>query len=224
MRELSYQFDDINHVYRMADGTIVPGVTRVIEHGGFDDYANVREDILEKKSILGREVHRTTRLYDGGKLSWASMDRRVLPRVEQWRNFRDSTGFTPDKREIRGVVKVNGYPYGFQIDAIGITKTAITKKPISTIVEIKTTVKIFPRHSIQTAGYAAASAKGIYRPGLSRFLAHRRLIVQLNGKGTPRIIEANEREDFYIFAELLHIADWKRRHGVPMRMEQSNDD
>lgn len=224
MRELDFHFDDVNHIYRMADGTIVPGVTRVIEHGGFDDYANVREDILEKKSILGREVHRTTRLYDGGKLSWASMDHRVAPRVEQWKRFREITGFTPTKSELRGVVRLNGYPYGFQIDAIGITKTAITKRPITTVVEKKTTVKIFPRHFIQTAGYAAAAPKGIYRPGLARFLAHRRLIVQLNGKGDPHIREADEREDFYIFAELLHIADWKRRHGVPMRMEQSNDD
>jgi hypothetical protein len=204
---LPFTFDPDSHIYTLtATGVEVPGCTRVIDTGGWDDYKNVREDILERKSALGIEVHRACALYDRGVLDWDSLDARVVPYVAGWKYFRDTTGFVPILIEHRSVCEIHGRKYGLTIDRFGFTK-----RKMETIVELKTTVKKARRHELQTAGYAIGLPKDGVTAALARFLSRRRVIVYLKPKGDPDLHEANKREDFDIFLALLTVTEYKLR-------------
>jgi hypothetical protein len=214
---LDFSFDEENHIYTLTKtGVEVPGCTRVIDIAGWDTYKNVREDILERKSALGREVHRSCLLYDHGNLNWDSMHPRVAPYVAGWKYFRDVTGFVPTLAEYRAVCEVHGRKFGLTIDRSGMTGR---KRSLDTIVELKTTVKKARRHDLQTAGYAMGLPKHGIKSALARFLSRRRLIVYLKPKGDPDIEECKEREDYDIFEHLLAITEYKLREEKIEREE-----
>jgi hypothetical protein len=210
MKKLEFTFDDAEHIYTLKNGVEVPGCTRVIDTGGWDTYANVREDILERKSAIGKEVHRATVMFDHGSLDWSSLDPRVEGYVRAWRFFRNRTGFTPLVSEFRSVCEVYKRRFGLTIDCFGKTGLRTTKRGIETIVEKKCTVAKARRHDLQTAGYAIGFPKG-YASALARFLSRRRLIVYLKPTGIPDIHEADRREDYEIFMALLTTTEFKLR-------------
>jgi hypothetical protein len=216
-KALEFTFDEAEHIYTLKGGVEVPGCTRVIDTGGWDTYANVREDILERKAAIGREVHRATVMFDHGSLDWKSLDPRVEGYVRSWSYFRASTGFIPLVSDFRSVCEVNGRRYGLTIDCFGTSGLRATRRGYDTIVEKKTTVKKARRHDLQTAGYAIGFQKG-YASALARFLSRRRLIVYLKPSGIPDVHEADRREDFEIFMALLTVTEFKLRE---MRIERS---
>ena len=66
--ELAFVFDEDTHVYRvLADHQAVPGCTRVLNEGGLVSFEFVDKEILERKSELGREVHKACHLYNQKK-------------------------------------------------------------------------------------------------------------------------------------------------------------
>jgi hypothetical protein len=77
----SFQFAEATHIYsvqRRGKTVEIPGVTRILDTSGLVNYRFVRPDILERKSRLGKEIHRVTVLYDKGTLDFDSVDPRVL--------------------------------------------------------------------------------------------------------------------------------------------------
>jgi hypothetical protein len=214
----AFTFDEAEHIYTLKGGVEVPGCTRVIDTGGWDTYANVREDILERKAAIGREVHRATVMFDHGSLDWKSLDPRVEGYVESWRHFRSVTGFVPIVSEFRSVCEVNKRRYGLTIDCVGTSALRVTRHGYETIVEKKTTVKKARRHDLQTAGYAIGFPGKRYASGLGRFLNRRRLVVYLQPDGIPDVHEADRREDYEIFMALLTVTEFKLRE---MRIERS---
>jgi hypothetical protein len=212
LKRIEFTFDEAEHIYTLTKTREeVPGCTRVIDTGGWDTYANVREDILERKSAIGKEVHRATVMFDHGSLDWNSLDPRVEPYVRGWRYFRQVTGFVPILSEFRSVCVVNGRKFGLTLDRFGFTgKRAGYKRGIETIAEIKCTVEKARRHELQTAGYAIGFPKG-YKSAHARFLSRRRLIVYLKPTGIPTIHECDRREDYEIFMALLTVTEFKLR-------------
>ena len=210
-RTLEFTLDEEEHIYTLKNGVEVPGCTRVIDTGGWDTYANVREDILERKSAIGKEVHRATVMFDHGSLDWSSLDPRVEGYVRSWRYFRQVTGFVPIVSEFSSVCEVHKRKFGLKIDCFGKTGfRAGYKKGIETIVEKKCTVAKARRHDLQTAGYAIGFPKG-YASAYARFLSRRRLVVYLRPTGIPAIQEADRREDYEIFMALLTTTEFKLR-------------
>lgn len=225
---IPFKFDEDSHIYSIERGygrgkieTIeIPGCTRVIDTGGWDTYANVREDILERKSAIGREVHRATVLYDRGVLDWKTLDPRVAPYVAGWKYFRDLTGFVPILSEHLAVCEVHRRRFGLRIDCFGKTGfRAGYKRGIETIVEKKCTVAKARRHDLQTAGYAIGLPKRGVKSAFARFLSRRRMIVYLKPKGDPDIHECDRREDYEIFMALLTVTEFKLRE---MRIERES--
>ena len=224
MKTPEFTFDESEHIYTLKNGVEVPGCTRVIDTGGWCDYKDVREDILERKAAIGREVHRATVMFDHRSLDWKSLDPRVEGYVESWRYFRAATGFVPIVSEFRSVCEVNKRKYGLTIDCFGVSRPTKPRarssgRGIETIVEKKTTMKKARRHDLQTAGYAIGflGAKG-YASALARFLSRRRLIVYLKPSGIPDVHEADRREDYEIFMALLTVTEFKLRE---MKIERS---
>lgn len=214
---IAFDFNETEHIYTLKNGAEVPGCTRVIDTGGWDTYANVRADILERKSAIGREVHRATVLYDRGVLDWKTLDPRVAPYVAGWKYFRDLTGFVPILSEHLAVCEVHGRKFGLRIDCQGMTGGVRGRIGTDTIVEKKTTVAKARRHELQTAGYAIGLPKRGVKSAFARFLSRRRLIVYLKPKGNPDIHECDRREDYDIFMALLTVTEFKLRE---MRIER----
>ncbi len=211
MKTLEFTFDEAELIYTLTKTREeVPGCTRVIDTGGWDTYANVREDILERKSAIGKEVHRATVMFDHRSLDWRSLDPRVEGYVRSWRFFRNRTGFVPIVSEFASVCEVNKRKFGLKIDCFGKTLLRTTKRGIETIVEKKCTVAKARRHDLQTAGYAIGFPWG-YASALARFLSRRRLIVYLKPTGVPEIHECVLREDYEIFMALLTVTEFKLR-------------
>lgn len=212
---IPFVFEESSHIYTVKNRGIsveVPGVTRVMDSSGLINYRFVRPDILERKSKLGKEVHRATKLFDDGKLDFASLDSRVIPYLDSWIAFKRLTGFVAELREFQCVAECDGMQFGMQLDACGFTGIG-GRKSRETIVEIKTTVSFLPHHAIQVAGYALGlkSNKNIASP-MARFLGRRRIVVQLTPRGIPKIHECADREDADCFLRALWLSGWKSRH------------
>lgn len=212
---IPFTFDADSHIYTIEGDREVPGCTRVIDTAGLVNYRFVRPDILERKSRLGREAHRVTKLYDDGRLDFSTVDSRVEPYLESWIAFKRQTGFVSELREHQAIADCDGMKYGMQLDACGFSGKG-GRKSIETIVEIKCTVTVMPHHFVQVAGYALGLPRLVGKipvvSPMARFLGRRKLIVQLTAKGTPKIHEGLDREDAETFLRALWMSEWRRKH------------
>lgn len=201
-----FTFDQEKHLYRLADGRIVPGHTRVLDLGGLVPYKAIDLDILERKSALGRETHAATLLYDQNKK--VKVDRRVEPFFEAWLLFRRETGFAPFLREYRDVYSIDGMPFGMQIDALG----RFPGDRRETCVELKTCATILPHHGVQLAAQAAGVKQNGTLSPLARFLSRQRVVVQLKPNGRYKRHDFEKRSDFEAFTRALGTTYWKLEH------------
>lgn len=201
-----FTFDQEKHLYRLDDGRIVPGHTRVLDLGGLVPYKAIDLDILERKSALGRETHAATLLYDQNKK--VKVDRRVEPFFEAWLLFRRETGFAPFLREYRDVYSIDGMPFGMQIDALG----RFPGDRRETCVELKTCATILPHHGVQLAAQAAGVKQNGTLSPLARFLSRQRVVVQLKPNGRYKRHDFEKRSDFEAFTRALGTTYWKLEH------------
>jgi hypothetical protein len=205
-------FDAATHAYTL-DGITIPSCTRVLDHAGLVDYSMIRQEILERKSLLGSLVHQATHFYDEQDLDFSSLTDDIKYRVEAWANFRIDTGFVPRLIEKRFVATVNGMTYGLTIDREGLFKKD------EAIVDLKTSATIEDWVAVQTSGYALGvpDYNGKTLSPLALFHRRRRMAVQLlsNGKYFKRDFE--DRNDATVFISGLHITHWKLNHKKPLR-------
>ena len=197
----AFTFNAETHEYALA-GESIPGCTKILSSGGLVSFDHVAADVLEKKSELGREVHRACHLWNLGTLR--SCDDRVRPYLNAWILFLEKTKFKPLLSEFQTVGYVNGMPFGMQIDSQGM----IGKE--DTIVELKIG-EILPHHGIQLAGYAAGLPHKTLATALARFMMRKRIAVQLRENSVPKIHRFEERSDFDVFASVLYVAHWKQQ-------------
>jgi hypothetical protein len=94
--------------------------------------------------------------------------------------------------------------YGMQIDCAG------TLSGVETIIDLKIG-EVYPHHGIQLAGYAAGLEHSKWTAPLARFLARRRVALQLRESGLPRLTTFEEKSDFYVFTSLLYVNTWKKQ-------------
>jgi hypothetical protein len=206
---VAFTFDAAKHEYKM-NGNPVPACTRVLNEGGLVAYRFVTEEILERRSELGREVHRACHLHNVGKLG--QYDARVKPHLHAWIGFKEQTGFVPLESEFQCIGYVNGMAFGMQIDCAGMLGED------EAIVDYKIG-KIYPHHGVQLAAYAAGYPHKKLSTPFARFLARKRIGVELCANGRPKIHEFDHKSDFEVFASLLYVTNWKRRHERTYRGE-----
>lgn len=205
-------FDGATHSYTL-DGIIIPSVTRTLDQAGLVSYDMVRQDILERKSILGSLVHQACHFYDEQDLDFSSLSDDIKWRVEAWANFRSDTGFVPRRIEKRYVATVHGMTYGLTIDREGLFKKD------EAIIDLKTSATIEDWVAIQTAGYALGvpDFDGKVLSPLALFHRRRRMAVQLLANGKYKKRDFEDRADATVFISGLHITHWKLEHGSTLR-------
>jgi hypothetical protein len=199
-----FTFNAESHEYRLGSN-IVPACTQVISTGGLVDFRFVDRDVLERKSELGREVHHACHLHNLDKLG--SYDPLIEPYLTAWIRFKkDLKSFRLISSEYQTVAFVNGMPFGMQLDCNAMVNGH------DTIIELKIG-EIYPHHAIQTAGYAAGMPHPKWSTPFARFVARKRIVVELRANGQPKIHVFENKSDFEVFASLLYVASWKRRHA-----------
>lgn len=201
---LAFSFDEDSHTYTVESVGRVPGCTRVLDHSGLVKFDFVNADILERKSELGREVHKACHLFNIGKKFVC--DPLVEGYLNSWEAFYRLSKFAVRFSEEQQIATVNGMRYGMQIDVAGDLRGE------DTIIDYKIG-EIAPHHAIQLAGYAA----GLYHPGLEtplgRFRSRKRMIVKLQEDGSlAKIHRCEDKSDFDTFTSALYTTYWKMKH------------
>lgn len=198
-----FTFDATIHEYRVGS-QVVPSVTHILSEGGLIAFRFVSEDILDRKSELGKEVHRACHLHNIQKLG--QYDPRVAPHLHAWIKFKEQCrSFKLISSEFQTVALMNGMSYGMQLDCNAYIDGA------DTVIELKTGA-VYPHHAVQTAGYAAGLPHPKYTSTMARFIARRRIAVELRANGVPKVHRFEAKGDYEVFGSLLHVTSWKRAH------------
>ena len=198
----AFTFDEARHEYTL-NGVRIPGCTSVLSTGGLVPRFFVDQEYLERRSALGREVHKACHLHNLGTLG--SYDAAVKPHLHAWIVFKEKTNFRPRLSEYQTIGYVNGMAFGMQLDAEGELggEEAVVDYKIG---------KIYPHHGIQLAGYAAGLPHAKYTTPLARFMKRKRYAVELRETGVPKIIQFEQKSDYEVFASALYVTAWKRRN------------
>jgi hypothetical protein len=218
MSNREFQFDELSHTYRVG-GVIVPGVTRVIDHAGLTDYDNVRADILDRRSALGRVVHRCIHFWNQNDLDWATVDERAKGYVESAIMLADDLKLQPRQVECQCVAELNGMLYGMQVDWEGFVG------PDEALIDYKITRQAQPHHAIQLAGYALGLPHEKLTSSWARFLARKRFIAKLHEQGKrARLIPYESKNDAKVYESALVTTHWKLLMGKkiePIELEEA---
>lgn len=183
----------------------MPSCTRILDQGGLVSFDVVNREILERKSELGREVHKAAHLYNQGKNF--KCDQQVQGYLNSWIEWCARMKFTPRLSEHRQIATVNGMLFGMQIDAEGLVLGE------ETIVDMKIG-DVMPHHDIQLAGYAAGLYHARLETAMGRFRTRKRIVVKLQENGTlAKIHRCEDKSDFDTFTSALYTTYWKLKHA-----------
>jgi len=203
----AFAFDPDKHEYSL-NGRIIPSCSGVISSALQFLSPYIAEDVLEKRSELGREVHKACHLHNISK--FGGCDDRVRPYLDAWIRFKEQTGYKPILSEFQQIGHLNAMTFGMQIDNFGFLKKD------ETLAELKIG-KVYPHHGVQLAGYAAGLAHDRLATALARFMVRKRMVVQLGADGFPKVTVFGQRSDFDVFASLLHASTWKMQFNSVYR-------
>jgi hypothetical protein len=199
---IDFTFNAERHEYFVA-GKPVPGCTGVLASGGLVPYAMVARDVLERRSELGREVHKACHLHNIGRLG--SFDQAVKPHLEAWVYFKTHCKlFELIASEAQCVGWVDGMPFGMQLDCNAFIDGQ------DTMIEYKIG-QAYPHHGVQLAGYAAGFPHERISTPFARFIARKRIVVELRDNGLPKVHRYEAKSDYQLFTSLLHVSAWKKQ-------------
>lgn len=139
-------FDPASHTYTL-DGQLVPGVTKVLEVLP-SAYVHVDPDVLERAAEIGRAVHWIIEHEILGDLVADEVDFHLLPYLDQWLDFRRTSGFEPLLSE--GQVWSRRYRYAGTLDLFGRLNGR------KALIDAKRTAAVPRSAGPQTAGYELA--------------------------------------------------------------------
>lgn len=199
----TFAFDPESHTY-LVGGIPTPSCTGVLKSSGFVPPAFLDQDMLERRSELGRAVHKACDLCNREKEF--TCDPAVRGYLNSWIETKRRLALDLKLSEFQQIGEINGMLYGMQLDALALVGHE------EHVIELKIG-PIFPHHGLQLAGYAA----GLYHPrfetALARFRVRKRIALQLNEHGLLAILHRfDEKSDFDVFTSMLHSMHWKKKH------------
>jgi len=202
---IDFSFDENTHIYSTPVHGVIPGCTRVLDQGGLVSFDHVDRDILERKSELGREVHKACHLFNQNKPF--KCDPQIDGYILSWKRTTIALKFVPRLSEFRQIATVNGMFFGMQIDVEGLVLNE------DTIIDLKIG-QVCPHHGIQLAGYAL----GLYHPRLEtpagRFRTRKRIVAQLQEDGSlAKLHRFEDKSDFDVFVSALYTTYWKMQNA-----------
>lgn len=177
-----------------------PRVTEILQAVGIIDYSKVPLDKLEFARTRGSAVHKACQLYDAGMLNMNSIDPRILPYLEGWKEYR--------KKSACEIICAEQPVFSHRFHYRGTLDRVIRDKHGLAVIEIKTTYTLHKAAGLQLAAYQTA-----YREGNSTTGLLRRSAVLLQESGEFKIVEYTEPGDFNVFLSALNIVNWRKNEN-----------
>lgn len=194
------EFRPETHEYRV-DGRLLLSVTQILKRAGYVRYEGAGGMFYANR---GTTVHLATEFLDKGTLDFESIDEKIVPYLEQYRDFKATTGIAIEAIEERFHSVEDGYA--------GTRDRRVKIGSKRGVLDIKTG-RPAPWHPLQTAGYAmplhvAAHARPDPEPVF-------RWALYLDGKGgSAKLIEHTDPTDYIEFRAALVVAKGQRRRGI----------
>lgn len=213
-----FQFHEESHTYSRG-GLTIPGCTRVIDHAGLSSLDDVRKDILERRSHLGRVVHKCAHFLDENDLDWKTVDDSAKGYLESWGLLVEDLHIKWRQIEFQCIAKVDGLEFGMQIDREGLIYGC------ESIVDMKISRTVEAWHGVQLAGYAMGLPHDLVQTATARFLRRKRYVAKLHEGGKKaKLIPFDSKSDYDVFKSALVVSHWKLLTGKkikPLELEKA---
>ena len=168
-------------------------MTQVLEP--LNNFAGIDPAVLSAKAALGTAVHVACELDDANDLVEESVHDSVRPYLEAWRRFK-----TDKQPEILSCEQRVFHPLHRYA---GTLDRCLQFDGLRWLVDLKSSVTIYPSVGPQTAAYLAAKGD---------VTITRRAALQLRDDGTYRLHPLNDPNDFGTFLACLAIYRFKEKH------------
>lgn len=199
----TFTFDEQAHLYRDAEGLVVPSVTQAMKSSGLINFDHVPPAVLEHKRQLGTLVHKAAELWDKGENPEEyDIPEQVGEYLVGYMNFVNESGFRPDVIEARQLGEIHGMVYGMQPDRAGMLNDELH------VVELKCGAASHPAWGVQLAAYCT----GLYGRGTKV----KRAAVQL-GPQFPRgykLHPYDDHTDYQLWTCCLALTIWQQNKGI----------
>ncbi len=200
----AFTYEEDGHLYRNARGAVRPSVTQVLRDAGIFDYSRVDPVVLERKRLLGQNVHLCTAEFDReGWVDETWLAEEAAGYFRAWLRFRRESRcemLAIEQPMLRSVMGIE----------IGGTPDRVLRLGGRTYVaDIKTCTAQHPGWRLQTALYE------MMLTGVPRCGQMGRLVIQLLPDGTYRMPEEyDDPSDAGAAISALTLATWKANAGV----------
>lgn len=182
------RFVEEGHRYFIGETELTPLTRLLREHGIGSDLSKIPPAILERKRLVGISVHKAIWMMLRGSLDWDSLGEDIRGYVYAARDFLEE-----DRDEVTSFEE----PYGSLDLGYGCTPDLVRVK---SLVEWKTSSRIYPEVAIQLAGQAEAIGG-----------TRERIAVQLLPDGKFKRYTFEDEGDFRILRAAVEINKWKTR-------------
>ncbi len=199
-----FSFEADGHIYRNAEGIVRPSVTQCLSLGGVFDYSMVPPDVLERKRIIGTNVHAWTAEYDReGDADPTALTVEEFGYARAWMAFVAVT--RPQWMSIEGAMlrTIHGMEIAGTPDRIAI----INRR--AWVIEIKCTAAFHPGWRLQLAGYEMLHTRQASIGSMGR------LAVRLKPDGTyvPNPKPFDDPSDAAAFLAFAQAATWMQNQN-----------
>lgn len=182
------RFVEEGHRYFIGETELIP-LTRLLRESGIGaDLSKIPAPILERKRLIGISVHKAIWMMVRGSLDWDSLGEDVIGYVKAARDYLEADPEPITSYEI---------PYGSIELGYGCTPDLVRK---NSIVEWKTSSRIYPEVAIQLAGQVRAVG-GV----------RSRIAIQLLPDGKFKRYTYEDVGDFDVLECALGIQKWKTK-------------
>lgn len=190
---------DKNHIYRW-NGIIVPGVSEILQVGGFTDFDHVPDYIMEPAKKFGKAVHTACHLDNLGTLDEGTLSEPLKPYLASWRKFKADYKV----RIVESEFMMYSEKWGFA----GILDDVVMIDSELVLLDLKSSDTMQAATELQTAAYKIA-----YEEQESMRISKRRG-VQLCETGIPVIHKYKERTDEATFKGAISGYRFKKRRNL----------
>jgi hypothetical protein len=198
-----FSFEEDTHTYRNKEGIVKPSVTQVLKSAGVFDYSRVPVDILERKRVIGSNVHKWTEYYDRDGFideTWIADTEQGY--FEAWLKFRKESGFVIKGIEHRTLAPIAGMEVGGTYDRYGF----FGQYPY--LLDIKTCTAKHPGWALQLALYE------MLQTGKARCGHMGRGVVQLLPTGKYKLHHYEDPRDADVAISALALSNWKHNNNL----------
>ena len=179
----SLVFDGARHRYTL-DGVRLPSVTELLRASGL---SGSMEWVTEHALDRGREVHKAIELYLRGESDAYEFDPVVVPRLEAFRDWRETLGSRLEILEIETPRAHETLGFGGTPDLLAMLDG------VRTVCEWKNGTEQ-PANRLQAAAYA--------------------LLTGATGTARWKMVTWTDRQDAGIFQSALALWHWREAHGL----------